>query len=103
VLVGVLISHRLGRLPADDDGHFSMGKWLIPGTWVALVWCLLVMLMMTLPAGNQIAGQYFVYIEALGALWFVLVLWRRLRNGTAGPNRAAIGDDLQPGEAELAG
>jgi amino acid transporter len=103
VLVGVLISHRLGRLPAADDGYFSMGKWLIPGTWVALAWCLLVMLMMTLPAGNQIAGQYFVYIEGVGALWFVLVLWRRIRNGTAGPNRAPIGGDIDPGEAELAG
>ena len=80
-----------------------MGKWLIPGTWVALAWCLLVMIMMTLPAANQIAGQYFVYIEGVGALWFVLVLWRRIRNGTAGPSRAPIGGDIEPGEAELAG
>lgn len=104
VLVGVLVSHRLGRLPADDDGYFTMGKWLLPATWVALAWCILVMLMMTLPAANQIAGQYFLYIEGAGVLWFVLVLMRRLRRGEAGPGRQAIGgDDLQAGEAELAG
>jgi amino acid transporter len=98
VLVGVLVANRLGRLPAGDDGYFNMGKWLIPGTWVALGWCILVMLMMTLPAANQIAGQYFLYIEGVGVLWFVLVLMRRLRRGQAGPGRAQI-DDVQPGEA----
>jgi hypothetical protein len=98
VLVGVLIAHRLGRLPSADDGYFSMGKWLIPATWVALAWCLLVMLMMTLPAANQIAGEYFVYIEGVGVLWFVLVLMWRLRRGNAGPGREQVGD-IQPGEA----
>jgi amino acid transporter len=100
VLVGILVAHRLGRLPSADDGYFSMGKWLIPATWVALAWCILVMLMMTLPAANQIAGQYFVYIEGVGVLWFVLVLMWRLRRGTAGPGREQLGDDVQPGEAE---
>jgi amino acid transporter len=102
VLVGVLISHRTGRLPAADDGYFSMGKWLVPATWVALAWSIFVMLMMTLPAANQIAGQYFLYIEAVGALWFVAVLMWRLRRGQAGPNRQEIAaGDLQTGEAEL--
>jgi amino acid transporter len=100
VLVGILIAHRLGRLPSADDGYFSMGKWLIPATWLALAWCILVMLMMTLPSANQIAGQYFLYIEGVGVLWFVLVLMWRLRRGTAGPGREQLGDDMQPGEAE---
>jgi hypothetical protein len=79
-----------------------LGKWLLPATWVALAWCILVMLMMTLPAANQIAGQYFLYIEAVGVLWFVGVLVWRLRRGQAGPSRQEIPPgDLQAGEAEL--
>lgn len=100
VLVGILISHRMGRLPAGDDGYLDMGKWLIPGTWVALAWCLLVMLMMTLPAVNHVAGEYFVYVEAVGVLWFVLVLMRRLRRGEAGPGQQRA-TDVQADEVEL--
>lgn len=48
---------------------------------------LLAILMMTLPAVNHVAGEWFVYIEAVGVLWFVLVLMRRLRRGEAGPGR----------------
>jgi amino acid transporter len=101
VLVGVLVSHRLGRLPAGDDGYLDMGRWLIPGTWVALIWCLLVMTMMTLPAVNHVAGEYFVYIEAVGAAWFVAVLMRRLRRGEAGPGREAMTGGVQAGEVDL--
>jgi amino acid transporter len=99
VLVGVLVSHRLGRLPAGGDGYADMGRWLIPGTWVALAWCLLVMLMMTLPAVNHVAGEYFLYIEGVGLLWFLTVLWRRLRRGEAGPGRQPVTGEA--GEAEL--
>lgn len=101
VLIGVLISHRLGRLPADDDGYPTMGRWLIPGTWVALGWCLLVMLMMTLPAVNHVAGEYFIYIEAVGALWFLTVLMRRLRRGTAGPGREEVSGGVEAAEVDL--
>ena len=101
VLVGVLISHRMGRLPTDQDGYPTMGKWLIPGTWVALAWCLLAMLMMTLPAVNHVAGEYFVYIEAVGALWFVAVLMHRLRRGAAGPGREQMAGGLDTGEVDL--
>lgn len=101
VLVGVLIAHRMGRLPTDDDGYPTMGRWLIPGTYVALAWCLLVMLMMTLPAVNHVAGEYFIYIEAVGALWFVAVLMRRLRRGAAGPGREQVSGAADAGEVEL--
>lgn len=101
VLIGVLVSHRMGRLPAGDDGYFDMGKWLIPGAWVALAWCILVMAMMTLPAVNHIAGEYFLYIEGVGVLWFVLVLMRRLRRGEAGPSRQPLDDGVEAGEVEL--
>jgi amino acid transporter len=101
VLVGVLVSHRMGRLPAGEDGYLDMGRWLIPGTWLALAWCLLVMVMMTLPAVNHVAGEYFIYIEAIGLIWFLAVLMRRLRRGEAGPGRQQLTDGVEPGEVEL--
>jgi amino acid transporter len=101
VLVGVLISHRMGRLPAGEDGYLDMGRWLIPGTWLALAWCLLVMVMMTLPAVNHVAGEYFIYIEAIGLIWFLAVLMRRLRRGEAGPGRQPVTGGVEPGEVDL--
>jgi amino acid transporter len=101
VLIGVLISHRLDRLPAGEAGYADMGRWLIPATWVALAWCFLVMLMMTLPAVNHVAGEYFLYIEGVGVLWFVLVLMRRLRRGDAGPGREQLTEGVDSGEVDL--
>jgi hypothetical protein len=39
---------------------------------------------MTLPKANNLAGEYTVYFESVGALWFYLHLRRRLRAGKAG-------------------
>jgi hypothetical protein len=91
----------MGRLPKGGDGYLDMGKWLIPGTWLALAWSVLVMAMMTLPAVNHVAGEYFVYIEAVGVLWLVLVRMRRLRKAEAGPAREPAAG-LQTDEVNLA-
>jgi hypothetical protein len=40
---------------------------------------------MTLPAVNRQAGEYTVYFEILGVLWFVASLRHRIRTGAAGP------------------
>jgi hypothetical protein len=40
---------------------------------------------MTIPAVNNVAGEYTLYFEAAGVLWFFLYLRRRLQTGEAGP------------------
>jgi amino acid transporter len=102
VMVGVLYAHRKGRIPDAEPGYFSMGKWLVPGTIVALCYAILVALMMTLPVVNHVAGEYFLLVEAVGVIWFVAVLARRLRRGEAGPGLRRPGADVGAQELDLA-
>ena len=67
----------------------------MPLAWVGMAWSAVVMLYMTVPAVNHVAGEYTVYFEILGVAWFFLYLRRRLRSGEAGPPLTA----LAPGEA----
>jgi amino acid transporter len=102
VMCGVLYAHRKGRIPEAGPGYFSMGKWLVPGTIVALCYAIVVALMMTLPVVNHVAGEYFLIVEAVGLIWFAAALARRLRRGEAGPGYRGPGDDVEAGELELA-
>jgi amino acid transporter len=85
VLIGVLYAHKKGRIPEAEPGYFDLGRWLVPVSIVALCYAFLVALMMTLPAVNHVAGEYFLVVEGVGVLWFLLVLGRRLHRGKAGP------------------
>ena len=98
-MVGVLYAHRKGTIPAVEPGYFDMGRWLVPGTIVALCYAIGVALMMTLPVVNHVAGEYFLVVEAVGIIWFVTVLARRLRRGEAGPGLR--GPDGQVDHEEL--
>ena len=69
---------------------------------MALCYAIVVALMMTLPVVNHVAGEYFLIVEAVGLIWFVAALGRRLRRGEAGPGYRAPGDDVEAGELELA-
>jgi amino acid transporter len=99
VMSGVLYAHRHGRIPEAGPGYFSMGRWLVPGTIVALCYAIGVALMMTLPAVNHVAGEYFLVVEAVGLVWFLAVLARRLNRGEAGPGLAR--PEGQAGDEEL--
>ena len=48
------------------------------------------------------AGEYFLIVEAVGLIWFVAALSRRLRRGEAGPGYRGPGGDVEAGELELA-
>ncbi len=56
---------------------------------------------MTLPVVNHVAGEFFLYIEGAGLLWFLTVLWRRLRRGEADPARQPVASGTEPGELDL--
>jgi amino acid transporter len=102
VMVGVLYAHRKGRIPTVEAGYFDMGRWLVPGTIVALCYAIGVALMMTLPVVNHVAGEYFLVVEAVGIIWFVTVLARRLRRGEAGPGLRGPDGQVEPEELGLA-
>jgi len=103
VLIGVLWAHRKGRLPEGEEGLFDMGTWLMPCTVVALLYVLLILVMDTVPGVNHVDGEYFLYIEAIGAVWFVAALGWRIKRRAAGPGLERLGDDLTADEASVSG
>jgi amino acid transporter len=102
VLIGVLFAQRKGRIPAGEKGYFDLGRWLVPVSIAALCYTVVVALMMTLPAVNHVSGQYFLVIEAVGVVWFVAALRRRLHRGEAGPGRGDAQLSAESAEIQLA-
>ncbi len=101
VLIGVLWAHAKGRLPQGEPGLFDMGRWLVPGSIVALLYVALVMVMDTVPAVNHIDGEYFLYLEGIGVVWFVAVLGWKIRRGAAGPSTSGLAGDINAEESEV--
>ena len=83
--IGLLVATRRGRIPAAEPGTFDLGRARTPVLVIALIVFLCVeAALIFLPA---FAGNVYVFagIIALGALWYLLVLRRRLAEGQAGP------------------
>jgi amino acid transporter len=83
-IVGALIAHRRGTMPNAPDGYFNLGRWLMPTMLAGIAWCLIVIAFYIFPAANRSTGLTTVYVLALGALWYVAHLRRRITAGTAG-------------------
>src|SRR5258708_37811645 len=86
-----IYAKRKGTLPPtpDGEGYMNLGKWLTPVAVFGIVFALFIAAYLTLPAGNQVAGEYTLYALALGAIWWAAYLARKLQNGQAGaPGRA---------------
>ncbi|RFA10697.1 amino acid permease [Subtercola boreus] len=82
--VGLLIASVRGRVPEPEPGTFNLGRARIPLLVVALIVFLTVeMALLFLPA---FAGNGFVFggILVLAALWYIIVVRRRVRTGHAG-------------------
>ncbi|HAW10798.1 MAG TPA: hypothetical protein DCX12_07005 [Chloroflexi bacterium] len=74
---------RTNSLPRQF-GSFSLGRWAQPVAWIALIWQLILVGILTIPTINQPVGLTTVCILALAALWWLVVLRRRINRGTAG-------------------
>jgi amino acid transporter len=84
---------RTNSLPRQF-GKFSLGRWAQPVAWVALVWQVFLVCVLTIPTINRPVGITTLVILALAAAWWALVLRRRIRNGTAGMlGRATVSSD----------
>jgi amino acid transporter len=80
-------------------GSFHLGRWAGPVIGLVLAWTVLVMLSLSLPAPFHGSDRVILGGAVVAALWYVLVLRHRLRNGTAGPapiERVAA-DTREPG------
>jgi amino acid transporter len=101
-MVAVLIAKRRGTIPDAPPRYFNLKGWLVPLAWISIVWSAIIMLYMTVPAVNNIAGEYTLYFEAAGVLWFVLYLRRKLMAGEAGPPVEAHSEATDAEEEKIA-
>lgn len=100
-LVAVLMGDHAGRIP-DVSGGFSLGRHLRLVTVSAIVFSVLAILALALPAVNHISAEYSLGGMALGLLWWLVYLRRRLAAGEVGPFRLAASEDasvMSPGRA----
>jgi amino acid transporter len=81
ILAAILAATR-GKLTAKSS--YDLGSRANVIRWVAFIWSVLVILVLTIPGPNQqtalMAGVFFV----IAAAWYVLVLRRRIDSGDAG-------------------
>lgn len=84
-LIATAIADRRGRIPDAPEGVFSLGRLLRPTVIIGLLWACAVIGALTLPGENRQNAASAAVVLAIGFLWWVLVLRRRIRAGTAGP------------------
>jgi amino acid transporter len=89
-LGAVLWAAPRGRIPHGLPGGFTLGRWLRPVATIGMLFSLIVVANMVIPESGHTALIYFLGAEAIGLLWFLLVLRGRLRDGTAGPSLAPL-------------
>jgi amino acid transporter len=84
-LIAAFLAQRAGRIPEAPEGVFDLGRWLTPMALIGAVWALVVIVVLTVPAVNNTTAYTTAGALALGALWWLLVLRRRIDAGKAGP------------------
>jgi amino acid transporter len=69
---------------AEVDGGFNLGRWGPPLMYFGLVWVVAAVLVLSLPKQFHGAVEIVAGGGALAALWYFLVLRRRIASGVAG-------------------
>ena len=87
VLIATVVGSRKNRIPDAPAEYYNMGKSLVPWSIVGIIWAIIVVLCMTLPAGSHVVAKMTIYFELAAAVWYFAVLRGRLKKGTAGPFR----------------
>jgi len=87
VLVATVVGARNNKIPSAPANYYDMGKKLVPWSIVGIVWAVIVVLCMTLPAGSHVVAKMAIYFELAAAIWYFVALRSRLKKGTAGPFR----------------
>jgi amino acid transporter len=81
----ITVAYAVKRRTTDSlPGSFSLGRWAWPVIGFVLVYTVLIMVVLALPAPFHGSDKMLGYALVLAALWYFGGLLRRLRNGTAG-------------------
>jgi amino acid transporter len=75
---------RRRALVGGGEGGFRLGAAALPVAGLALLWLVAVVAALTLPEAFRSAEYVVLGALALAGLWYLAVLRRRLRDGTAG-------------------
>ena len=81
-MIAVIIGDRKNRIPEVGPGHFGLGRWLVPVSVVALIWCTIVIVAYLWPAANHYIFGYFGGAMVIGAL-LTIYAWSGLKSGRA--------------------
>lgn len=84
-LIAAFVAKRAGRIPEAPEGVFDLGRWLTPMAVIGAAWAVVVIVVLTVPSVNNTTAYTTAGALALGALWWLLVLRRRINAGLAGP------------------
>jgi amino acid transporter len=81
--LGGYLARRRALVEAGEGG-FRLGAAALPVAGLALLWLVAVVAALTLPEAFRSADYVVIGALALAGIWYVTVLRRRLRDGTAG-------------------
>jgi amino acid transporter len=74
-IIGVLWGHAKKRIPDAPPDHFGLGRYLVPVSVIAVLWCVAVILAYMLPKVNHYVAGYFAVALGIGALFTVYAYW----------------------------
>jgi amino acid transporter len=81
----ITIAYAAKRRQTDAiPGTFSLGRWAWPVIGFVLVYTVVIMIILSVPAIFHGSDRFLLYGFVLALLWYFGGLYRRLRNGTAG-------------------
>jgi amino acid transporter len=81
----ITLAYAVKRRSTDSmPGAFTLGRWAWPVIGFVLIYTVLIMVVLALPAPFHGADRVLGYGAALAALWYFGALFWRLRRGTAG-------------------
>jgi amino acid transporter len=81
----ITVAYAVKRRTTDTiPGMFSLGRWAWPVIGFVLVYTVVIMLILSVPAIFFGSDKILLYGLGLALLWYVAVLYWRLRRGTAG-------------------
>jgi amino acid transporter len=81
----ITLGYAFKRRTLDSmPGAFSLGRWAAPVIGFVLVYSALIMFVLSVPGPFHASDKFVVYGIIVAVLWYVCVLFRRLRRGTAG-------------------
>jgi hypothetical protein len=90
-LISVLVGHRRGRIP-DAPGYFTLGRSLQALIWTGIGYTAIAIIALTLPSVNHISAEYSAGAMAIGIIWWLVYLRRRITAKAVGPAETPVSD-----------